>query len=118
MIHRTSSDVAGTPREATGDGWVSRRFLVAEDGLPFSFHETTVRAGTRLELDYRNHSESVYCVRGKAHVLDVASGRNLPIGPGSFYTVLPGDAHVLSIEEDTTFVCVFDPPLEGREEAD
>ena len=118
MIVRSLSDILGTERDVRGPVWASRRFLLADDGLPFSLHETTVRAGTRLELDYRHHSESVYCVRGKARVLDVASGRALEIEPGSFYTVLPGDAHVLSIEEDTTFVCIFDPPLRGQEEAD
>jgi L-ectoine synthase len=118
MIHRSSDQLAASPREAYGDGWASRRFLLAEDGRPFSFHETTVRAGTELRIDYRHHTESVYCVRGRASVEHLSSGRVFTIEPGTFYSVGVGEAHVLRIEEDTTFVCVFDPPLRGREEAD
>lgn len=36
MYYKTVKDLIGTKREASGDGWKSRRFLLAEDGLPFS----------------------------------------------------------------------------------
>ena len=118
MLYRTLNDLIDTDREATGSGWKSRRFLLAEDGLPFSLHETTVAPGTELHLCYENHSESVYCIAGKAVLEDVASGRDLPIVPGTFYVARIGDEHVLRIEEETKFICVFEPPLQGQEEAD
>ena len=118
MLYKTVNDLVGTEREASGAGWKSRRFLLAQDGLPFSVHETTVVAGTELRFNYRNHSETVYCIEGKASIEDVAGGSVFPLEPGTFYSVGRGDDHILRIEEDTRFLCIFEPPLEGDEEAD
>ena len=118
MLYKTVRDLIGTEREAQFAGWKSRRFLLAEDGFPFSVHETTVAAGTELRMNYQNHSETVYCVEGKASVEDLGEGKVFPIAPGTFYTVARGDDHILRIEENTKFLCVFEPPLEGDEEAD
>ena len=118
MLFNTVDDLVDTEREAVGNGWKSRRFLVAEDGLPFSVHETTVAKGTELRFKYKNHSETVYCIEGKASVQDVAQNKILLIQPGTFYSVGIDDDHILRIEEDTKFLCIFDPPLKAREEAD
>lgn len=118
MLFKTVHDLIGTEREALGDGWKSRRFLIAEDGLPFSVHETTVAAGTELRFNYQHHSETVYCIEGKASIEEVATGRILPIEPGTFYSVGIGDDHILRIEQECRFLCVFEPALLGREEAD
>ena len=118
MLYTTKEQLIGSNRDARGEGWSSRRFLLAEDGLPFSFHETEVAAGTELQLCYQNHSETVYCLRGRAEVDDINEGRVLDIRPGAFYVARIGDRHTLRILEDCTFVCVFEPPLEGQEEAD
>lgn len=118
MIFRTVRDLIDTERDASGQGWRSRRFLLAEDGLPFSLHETTVTAGSELRFNYKNHSETVYCISGKASITDVASNTTLPISAGTFYSVGIGEDHILRIEEETRFVCIFDPPLAGQEEAD
>lgn len=118
MLYRTKEHLVGSEREATGDGWKSRRFLLAEDGLPFSLHETEVAAGTVLEFCYQNHSETVYCVRGHAELEDIDTGRMLDIRPGACYVARIGERHILRIRQDCTFVCVFEPPLEGQEEAD
>jgi L-ectoine synthase len=118
MFYKTVNDLIGTKREASGDGWKSRRFLLAEDGLPFSLHETTVAAGTVLHLNYQNHSESVYCISGKASVEEISINKVFPIEPGTFYTAGIGDEHILRIEEETKFLCIFEPALKGIEEAD
>jgi L-ectoine synthase len=118
MLYTNKQQLIGSEREASGEGWKSRRFLLADDGLPFSFHETEVAAGTALDLCYQNHSETVYCLRGRAKVEDVNGGRVLEIQPGAFYVARRGDHHILRILEDCTFVCVFEPPLLGQEEAD
>lgn len=117
MLLRTAKDVDGTRREAMGDGWTSRRLLLAEDGLGFSVHETRVRAGTVLNLSYRHHSETVYCIGGKARLEILAEGRNFAVGPGTLYLARIGDAHVLAVEQDALFLCVFKPALLGQEEA-
>jgi L-ectoine synthase len=118
MLYRTVEALVGTEREAVGDGWRSRRFILAEDGFPFSVHETTVESGTVLHLKYRKHSETVYCVTGEAEVDDLGSGQVLPIRPGTLYSARIGDDHVLRILRTTRFICIFEPPLHGQEEAD
>ncbi len=117
MIVQRVEDIVGTPRDVHGDGWKSRRLLLAEDGLPFSVHETTVAAGTELRFCYGDHSETVYCVAGKGTVENVATGEVHRLTPGVLYSVGIGDEHVLQIEDETTFLCVFSPALEGDETA-
>ena len=118
MLYRTVDELVGTEREASGPGWKSRRFILADDGYPFSVHETTVDAGTVLHLNYAHHSETVYCIEGKASLEDVASRRVRPVVPGTLYSVRIGDEHILRVEATTRFLCIFEPALEGREEAD
>jgi L-ectoine synthase len=118
MFSRSVEEVVGTERDVHGEGWRSRRLVLAEDGLPFSLHETTVAAGTTLRFTYRAHSETVYCVEGRGSLEDVARGVTVPLGPGSLYEVGIGDDHVVRAETEVRFVCVFVPPLVGAEEAD
>jgi L-ectoine synthase len=117
MLFTTRKEIVGTDRETVGQGWASRRFLTAEDGLPFSFHETTVAAGTEIRMNYATHSETVYCIDGQATIEYVAEGKVLPIRPGTFYSIGVGEEHVLRIERETRFVCVFNPPLSKGETA-
>jgi L-ectoine synthase len=118
MIYRTVADLVGTEREASGKGWRSRRFLLAEDGLPFSVHETTVAAGSALRFKYTRNSESVYCISGKAAVELVDQGKTVQVRPGTFYSIGIGEEHILRIEDETKFLCIFEPPLEGQEAAE
>lgn len=118
-MYVTSTDrIIGTEREAVGEGWKSRRLMLASEGRPYSLHETQVAAGTSLHLKYARHSETVYCVAGRSELEDVATGTLTKIGPGSLYCAAVGDEHRLRIDETSTFICVFDPPLIGQEEAD
>jgi len=117
MYCRNIEDLIGSEREALGEGWKSRRFLLAEDGLPFSVHETSVAAGSILQFNYRDHSETVYCLQGRATLTDVNGNRVLPVRPGTLYVARIGDDHSLRIEEDTRFLCIFEPALVGQEEA-
>ena len=110
--------VIGTGRDVSGAGWSSRRLVLSEDGMPYSVHETIVRSGTELRLHYERHSETVYCIEGDATLEDVAEGTVTPISPGVLYSVAVGDEHVLRVRSCARFVCIFDPPLVGQEEAD
>ena len=71
-----------------------------------------------MRLRYLHHCETVYCIEGKATVEEVASGRVLRIEPGTLYSAGIGDEHILRIEEDVKFLCIFDPALQGQEQAD
>lgn len=59
MFTRSVEEILGTERDVHGEGWKSRRLVLAEDGLPFSVHETLVEAGRSLRFTYRAHSETV-----------------------------------------------------------
>jgi L-ectoine synthase len=112
MIVRNSSEVS--PVE-WGNG-LSRRFLVAADGMGYSLTDTLVRAGTKSPLQYRNHLEACYCVEGSGLVVD-ADGNEFPITPGTMYALDKNDEHwlIASPAEDLRLVCVFTPALEGHE---
>jgi L-ectoine synthase len=115
VIVRTLEEVAGTDREVDAGNWVSRRLLLAGDRMGFSLHDTVIRAGTETPMCYRHHLEAVYCIEGHGSVEVVATGEVVPIVAGTVYALDAHDAHVLRAESDMRMVCVFNPPLTGRE---
>ena len=102
-------------RRVDSDGWHSVRLLLKDDGMGFSFHITTIHAGAELEMEYRNHLESVYCVSGTGSLEEVATGRRHEIRPGVLYALDQHDRHVLRARSELVMACVFNPPLTGRE---
>ena len=98
-----------------GNG-LSRRFLLEADQIGYTITDTTVRAGTKSRLEYRNHMEACYCIEGSGEVIDMA-GNAHPIVPGTMYALDQHDAHFLvaSPHEDLRLVCVFTPALRGDE---
>jgi L-ectoine synthase len=117
LLFGSAGDCDGTDRVARGPGWRSRRFFLAGDGLGYSMHETTVDAGTRLEICYTIHRESVYCVSGEGTVEDVLSQRVVQVRPGTVWSAGISDAHVITADSLMTFVCVFTPALASGEAA-
>jgi len=115
VIVRSLSEVAGVE---WGNG-LSRRFLVAADGMGYSLTDTLVRAGTKSPLQYRNHLEACYCIEGSGLVID-AHGNEFPITQGTMYALDKNDEHwlIASPDEDLRLVCVFTPALEGDEAHD
>ncbi len=98
-----------------GNG-LSRRFLLASDGMGYTMTDTIVRAGTKSRLEYRNHLEACYCISGSGEVVEV-DGDSHPIVPGTLYALDRHDAHFLvaAPDEDMRLVCVFSPALRGDE---
>ena len=117
MIVRTLEEIVGTPRDvkAENGNWVSRRFLLKDDGMGFSFHETIIFAGTETYICYKNHLEAVYCVGGRGEIEDLESGIVHPIKDGTMYALNGHERHYLRASEDMRLICVFNPPLSGRE---
>jgi L-ectoine synthase len=115
MIIRNLSQVEGVE---WGNG-LSRRFLTRQDDMGYTLTDTTVRAGTRSPLEYRNHLEACYCIAGSGMVID-AEGNEHPIEPGTMYALDQNDAHhlIASPIEDLRLVCVFSPALAGHETHD
>ena len=115
MIVRSLDDVLGTDRDVTGEGWRSRRLLLQRDQVGFSLHDTTVVAGTELNLQYKHHLEACYCLEGEAELVDLASGDRHVIAPGTMYALDAHDRHTLTVQRDLHLVCVFNPALSGGE---
>lgn len=118
MIVRRLNDIVGTEREVGAEGWTSRRLLLKDDRMGFSLHDTLIHAGAELHMHYRNHLEAVYCVEGRGSVTVMATGEEHPIEPGTVYALDRHDEHVLRAHETMRMVCVFNPPLTGRETHD
>jgi len=117
MIVRQLDDISGSDNEVDGGNWVSRRLLLARDGMGYSMHDTLIRAGTETHIHYQNHLEAVYCIEGHGEIETVADGRVWPIAPGTLYALDQHDEHYLRAHQgaDMRMVCVFNPPLTGRE---
>lgn len=115
MIVRNLKDARKTNRRVVSKTWESTRLLLKGDNMGFSFHITTMYAGTSTPMCYRNHLESVYCISGTGEVEDGATGQRYPIEPGTIYILDKHDEHVLRAETELTLACVFNPALNGRE---
>ena len=118
MKVRKLEDLEGTDRETHAKTWKSRRFILAQDRVGFSFNDTVLYAGTSTHMHYQNHIESVYCIEGRAELEDVATGEVHEITPGTMYLLDEHDEHVLTVHEDVRMMCVFVPPLTGTETHD
>lgn len=115
MFVKTLESVIGTQDHAKGEAFESRRILLARDGLGYSFHDTLVKAGSRQELEYKNHIEANYCIEGRGIVENVATGERWPLSPGVMYVLDQHDRHVIHAETDLRFICIFAPALSGDE---
>ena len=115
MIVRRLADIIGTERDVDDGNWVSRRFLLRKDGMGFSMHETILRAGTETYMWYANHLEAVYCIEGEGEIEELDTGKVHRLSPGTLYALNDHDKHVVRAKTDIRTVCVFYPPVSGRE---
>lgn len=115
MIVRSLSDLAYGEHDITTETWRSRRFLVARDGVGFSLHETVMYAGTETAMWYANHIEAVYCVGGRGQLFNDETGEIFQIEDGTMYCLSGHEHHRVKAETDLRLICVFNPPVTGRE---
>jgi L-ectoine synthase len=115
MIVRSLEELEGTARAVDTPNWISRRFLLARDGTAFSLHDTKIRAGTETYMWYAHHVEAVYCVGGEGTLEDLGTGKAYDIVDGTMYALDGHEKHILRARTDMRMVCVFTPPLTGRE---
>ena len=85
MIVRTLAAARLSNRRVVAENWESVRLLLADERMGFSFHITTIYAGTETHIHYRNHLEAVFCMRGRGEVQTLAVGNIYPIEPGTVY---------------------------------
>jgi L-ectoine synthase len=115
MIVRTLKQAIETSRNVSAPAWRSVRLVLADDGIGFSFHVTTMFAGTETIMEYKNHVECVYCTDGVGELEVLATGERHEIEPGFLYALDKHDRHVVRPKTDITIVCVFSPALVGKE---
>lgn len=115
MIIRDFNKLKETDRAVSDARWTSVRMLLADDGMGFSFHITTLEAGSEHTFHYKHHFESVYCISGKGSITDLANGETHDIKPGVMYALNLHDQHTVRAEEDLVMACCFNPPVTGKE---
>lgn len=109
------SDIIGSDHEVKGGNWTSRRLLLKSDGMGFSLHDTLIHAGTETLIWYQNHLEAVYCIEGEGEVETTDDGVVHPIVAGTVYSLDQHDRHLLRAKTEMRMICVFNPPITGRE---
>ncbi len=115
MIVRTLDEICDTDSDVSAATWRSRRLLLARDGMGFSLHDTILHAGGQTEMQYLHHLEAVYCVAGEGELRLLPDGPVWPISPGTMYALDSHEHHVLHAKTELRMVCVFNPPVTGRE---
>ncbi|HET8816728.1 MAG TPA: ectoine synthase [Pseudidiomarina sp.] len=115
MIVRTLEDCRNSDRKVDGKTWNSVRMSLKDDNMGYSFHITTIYANTETPIHYKNHLETVYCISGEGSILDLATGMEHPIKPGTVYMLNNNDDHILKAKSELQLACVFNPPLHGKE---
>ncbi|MBM7461467.1 ectoine synthase [Rhodococcus coprophilus] len=117
MIVRTTEEITGTDRDVTSEdgNWTSKRIVLAGDKVGFSFHETTIQAGTVNEFHYANHIEAVWLVEGEGTLQDLDNDVEYELGPGSMYLLNGHERHRVLPRTKMRMLCVFNPPVTGRE---
>ena len=115
MILRNYKDARNSERRVTAEGWESVRLLLKNDNMGFSFHITTICEGAELQLHYKNHFESVYCISGEGSIEDCATGEVHEIIPGVIYALDRHDKHILRGRTEMVMACCFNPPVTGKE---
>ncbi|WP_067658102.1 ectoine synthase [Nocardia harenae] len=115
MIVRTTQEITGTERDVAGEGWRSKRIVLGGDGVGFSFHETTIEAGSTHVFHYLNHVEAVWLVQGEGTLHDLDNDVTYDLGPGSMYLLNGHEKHRLEARTQLRMLCVFNPPVTGQE---
>jgi L-ectoine synthase len=115
VIVRSVNDVTDTDRDVKTPNWRSKRIVLAKEKVGFSVHETTLYAGTVNDMWYANHVEAVFVIEGEGELLDKETGQVYQLGPGSLYLLDGHERHQLRPTTQMRTVCVFNPPLTGRE---
>ncbi|MEV4238744.1 MULTISPECIES: ectoine synthase [unclassified Nocardia] len=115
MIVRSTAEITGTERDVAGQGWRSKRIVLGGDGVGFSFHETSIEAGTVHEFHYRYHVEAVWLIEGEGTLTDLDNGVSYELAPGSMYLLDGNERHRLEVRTAMRMMCVFNPPVTGQE---
>ena len=110
-------DLYGTDREVDcpKGGFKSMRILLESDNMGYTMTYTTIPAGSAQHWHYKNHLESCLCIQGSGVLTDLTTQKEYRIIPGVVYVLDKHDDHTFQAIKDCALICVFNPPLKGRE---
>lgn len=112
------AELEDSVQDVRTERWRSIRFVLADRGLGYSFHDSTIYPGTRLDMHYVHHIETVYCISGDVTLIERESGTRHAITAGSVYLLDKHDEHTLVAHTELRIICVFTPGLHGAERHD
>jgi L-ectoine synthase len=115
LLIKKLSEIRRSGRNVRDKGWESSRLLLAEDGMGFSFHITTLSAGKEWTFHYQHHVEAVFVISGTGSIEDLSTGERHALEPGTLYALNDHDRHTLRTETELVTACVFNPPVTGNE---
>lgn len=115
MLVRQTRDNRESDTYVDAGDWHSRRLVLARDGVDYSLHDTTMKAGTATLLAYPHHLESAYCIDGEGELEDLGSGERHPVRAGTVYSLRRGDRVRLHATTDLRLICAMTPALAGDE---
>jgi L-ectoine synthase len=115
LIVRTLDEITDTESDIKTPNWRSKRIVLAKEKAGFSVHETTLYAGTVNDFWYANHIEAVFVVEGEGEITNTDTGETFPLRPGTLYLLDQHDKHQVRPKTDIRTVCVFNPPVTGKE---
>lgn len=113
----TLNDVLKKDREVLcpNKNFISNRYLLEEDGMGYTITKTVIPKGTVAEWHYKKHLESCFCVSGSGAIKDCETGEIYPIVEDSLYALDRNDRHQFAAFDEVVLICVFNPPLKGKE---
>tara|TARA_R110002167_G_scaffold9628_2_gene44547 strand:+ start:8046 stop:8951 length:906 start_codon:yes stop_codon:yes gene_type:complete len=94
---------------------VSNRILLDEDKMGYTMTKTVIEPGQKVFQHYKNHLESCYCVSGHSTLTNSITGEEFEIKEDVTYVLDDYDPHYFEAHETTILICVFNPPLTGKE---
>lgn len=111
------NDIYGTDREVDcpNGGFKSLRILLEKDNMGFTLTKTLIPKGTPQRWHYLNHLEACYCIEGLGYITDLKNNKTYKISPDTVYVLDNHDEHEFVAAENTILICVFNPPLKGKE---
>ena len=117
MIVRNIEDVIKENRVVScpKGGFISNRYLLESDNMGFTMTRTVIPVNGVQTWHYKNHLEACMCISGKGILTNCETGEKHDITNGTMYALDKNDKHTFEALEPTVLICVFNPPLTGKE---
>jgi L-ectoine synthase len=114
MIIKNENNTLSVPCP-NGD-FISKRYLLESDGMGFTMTKTYIHKNNNTNVwHYKNHMEACICISGSGIIEDIDNLKSYAIEEGTMYALNKNDKHRLIAYEVMVLICVFNPPLKGKE---